>query len=95
MIDTCGKAGRKLMIAYRMQYDPVWQQAFDIVRSGALGKVQSFRGSMLQSQVLGWRQTKQYGGGGPMMDLGVVLLWGIVWLADESGETLCGWWLQR
>jgi len=29
------------------------------------------------------------------MDLGVVLLWGIVWLADESGETLCGWWLQR
>src|ERR1022692_1204053 len=53
MIDTCRKADRKLMIAYRMQYDPVWQQAFDIVRSGALGKVQSFRGSMLQSQVLG------------------------------------------
>jgi predicted dehydrogenase len=84
MIEACRKADRKLMIAYRMQYDPVWQQAFDIVRSGALGKVQSFRGSMLQSQVMGWRQTKQYGGGGPMMDLGIYPLNGIRYLAQEE-----------
>jgi predicted dehydrogenase len=84
MIDACRKADRKLMIAYRMQYDPVWQQAFDIVLSGALGKVQSFRGSMLQSQVLGWRQTKQYGGGGSMMDLGIYPLNGIRYLTQEE-----------
>ena len=48
MIDACRKADRKLMIAYRMQYDPIWQQAIDIIRSGALGKIQSFRGSMLR-----------------------------------------------
>jgi predicted dehydrogenase len=84
MIDACRKADRKLMIAYRMQYDPVWQQAYDIIRSGALGKLQSFRGSMLQSQTYGWRQTKQYGGGGPMMDLGIYPLNGIRYLAQEE-----------
>jgi predicted dehydrogenase len=84
MIDACRKADRKLMIAYRMQYDPVWQQAYSIVQAGALGMVQSFRGSMLQSQVYGWRQTKQYGGGGPMMDLGIYPLNGIRYLAQEE-----------
>jgi len=84
MIDACRKADRKLMIAYRMQYDPIWQSAFEIVQSGALGKVQSFRGNMLQSQVLGWRQTRQFGGGGPMMDLGIYPLNGIRYLAQEE-----------
>lgn len=84
MIDACRKADRKLMIAYRMQYDPIWQQAYEIVRSGVLGKVQSLRGSMLQSQVLGWRQTKQYGGGGSMLDLGIYPLNGIRYLLQED-----------
>ena len=72
------------MIAYRMQYDPIWQKAFELVRAGAIGKVQSFRGSMLQSQTLGWRQTKKYGGGGPVMDLGIYPLNGIRYLSQEE-----------
>jgi predicted dehydrogenase len=84
MIDACRKADRRLMIAYRMQHDPVWQLAHDLVQAGALGNVQSFRGSMLQSQTFGWRQTKQYGGGGPMMDLGIYPLNGIRYLAHEE-----------
>jgi predicted dehydrogenase len=54
------------------------------VQSGALGKVQSLRGNMLQSQVNGWRQTKQYGGGGPIMDLGIYSLNGIRFLTQEE-----------
>ena len=84
MIDACKKADRKLMIAYRMQYDPIWQAAYDVVQSGVLGKVQSLRGSMLQSQTLGWRQTRQYGGGGPMMDLGIYPLNGMRYLTQEE-----------
>jgi predicted dehydrogenase len=84
MIDACRKADRKLMIAYRMQYDPVWQQAIDIIRSGALGKIQSFRGCMLQSQANGWRQTKQFGGGGSLMDLGIYPLNGIRYFTQEE-----------
>jgi predicted dehydrogenase len=84
MIDACRKADRKLMIAYRMQYDPIWQQAFQIVHSGALGVIQSLRGSMLQSQTMGWRQTRQYGGGGPLMDVGIYPLNGIRFMTQEE-----------
>jgi len=87
MVDACRKANVKLMIAYRMQYDPVWQQAYDIVRSGALGKIQSFRGSFLASQTVGaWRLTRKYGGGGSLMDVGIYPLNGIRFLAQEEPE---------
>ena len=76
---------RKLMIAYRMQYDPVWQQAVEIIQSGALGKVQSFRGSFPSEQPAGaWRLTKQYGGGGSVMDVGIYPLNGIRYLSQEE-----------
>jgi predicted dehydrogenase len=85
MIEACRKADRRLMIAYRMQYDPIWQQAFDIVRSGALGKVQSCRGNFLASQTVGaWRLTKKYGGGGSLMDVGIYPLNGIRYLLQEN-----------
>jgi predicted dehydrogenase len=84
MIDACKSANVKLMIAYRMQYDPMWQAAQEIVQAGTLGRIQSLRGNMLQSQVMGWRQTKQYGGGGPMMDLGIYPLNGIRFLTGEE-----------
>jgi len=85
MVDACRKANVKLMIAYRMQYDPVWQQAFDLIRSGAVGKVQSFRGNFLASQTVGaWRLTRKYGGGGSLMDVGIYPLNGIRYLAQEE-----------
>src|ERR1019366_8767906 len=38
MIDACRKADRKLMIAYRLPWDPTWQQAFAIIAAGNIGK---------------------------------------------------------
>ena len=85
MIEACRSADRKLMIAYRMHYDPTWQRAREIVASGALGEVQSFRGSFPASQTVGaWRLTRQYGGGGSVMDVGIYPLNGIRYLAQEE-----------
>jgi predicted dehydrogenase len=85
MIDVCRKEDKKLMIAYRMQYDPIWQQAYEIVNSGVLGKVQSYRGSFLQSQVAGqWRTTRKFGGGGSLFDVGIYPLNGIRFLSQEE-----------
>jgi predicted dehydrogenase len=85
MIEACKKADRKLMIAYRMHYDPVWQQAVEIIQSGGLGKVQSFRGGFPAEQPAGaWRLTKQYGGGGSVMDVGIYPLNGIRYLSQEE-----------
>jgi predicted dehydrogenase len=85
MVDACRAAKVKLMIAYRLQYDPTWQKARDLVHAGAIGKVQSYRGNFLQSQTPGvWRLTRQYGGGGSVLDVGIYPLNCIRYLAQEE-----------
>ena len=72
MIDACKKASVRLMIAYRVQYDPTWMQVGEIVRSGAIGDVESFHGSFYGEMPQGqWRLDKKLGGGGPILDLGI------------------------
>ncbi|HVG27118.1 MAG TPA: Gfo/Idh/MocA family oxidoreductase, partial [Acidobacteriaceae bacterium] len=44
MIDACKQANVKLMVAYRIHYDPTWNKLRDLVRSGALGEIQGFQG---------------------------------------------------
>src|SRR6266536_204054 len=41
MIDACRKANRKLMIAYRCQFEPMNLRAIELIRSGKLGKIQA------------------------------------------------------
>ena len=85
MIDACRKADRKLMMAYRLPWDPTWQQAFAIISAGNIGKLQSFRGCFLGSQPAGaWRLTRALGGGGSMLGAGIYPLNGIRFLAHEE-----------
>jgi predicted dehydrogenase len=72
MIDACRKEGRRLMIAYRLHYDPTWAQALAIVAAGNLGKVQSLRGCSFRSPQAGaWRLTRALGGGGSLLGPGI------------------------
>ena len=48
MIEACKKANVKLMIAYRVQYEPLWMKTFDMIKSGGIGDVESFQGGFLQ-----------------------------------------------
>ncbi len=41
MIEACKAANKKLMIAYRCQYEPTNLKAIELIRSGALGQVQA------------------------------------------------------
>lgn len=85
MIDACRHADVKLMIAYRVHYDPTWTQALDLVRSGAIGQVQSFDGSFLGFQAPGeWRLDRKLAGGGSLMDLGIYPLNAIRYIAGEE-----------
>jgi predicted dehydrogenase len=72
MIDACKAAHVKLMIAYRLHYEPITLKALDIVRSGKLGQLQSMQScngmNIAQNE---WRTTKALGGGGSMFDLGI------------------------
>ena len=75
MIAACKKANRKLMIAYRCHLQSSHMQARDLVRSGAIGKVEAIEGAAGFNIAHGvWRTQRQYAGGGPLMDIGIYAL---------------------
>lgn len=85
MIDACKKANVKLMIAYRVHYDPTWITLRELARSGALGTIQGFQGGFYSPKPQGeWRLNKKLAGGGSLMDLGIYPLNAIRWIAGEE-----------
>ncbi len=85
MIAACRKADRKLMVAYRIQYDPTWNAAAKLVRSGELGRIESFAGGWYTQMPAGqWRLTRALGGGGSLMDIGIYPLNAIRFLAGAE-----------
>lgn len=85
MIDACRAANVKLMIAYRIWYDPTFERVLQIVKSGALGEIQSFQGQFIGQQPTGaWRLSKTLGGGGSLFDLGIYPLNAIRYLSGEN-----------
>jgi len=85
MIDACRDAKVKLMIAYRVQYEPLWHHVVEVVRSGKLGEVESFQGGFFGQQPAGaWRLTKSLGGGGALLDLGIYPLNAIRHITGEE-----------
>ena len=72
MIAACRAAKVKLMIAYRIQYEPLWKRAIQMIESGSIGQVQSFQGGFFNQQQPGaWRLSRKLGGGGSVFDLGI------------------------
>jgi len=72
MIAACHAARVKLMVAYRIQYEPLWNRAIQMIESGAIGQLQSFQGGFYNHQDAGaWRLSRKLGGGGSVLDLGI------------------------
>jgi predicted dehydrogenase len=84
MIDACRQHNVKLMIAYRVHYDPMWQQIRNMARSGDLGQIQGFQGGFYGSKTSGWRLDRKLAGGGSLLDLGIYPLNTIRWIAGEE-----------
>ncbi|HEX3472691.1 MAG TPA: Gfo/Idh/MocA family oxidoreductase, partial [Silvibacterium sp.] len=75
MIEACKAANKKLMIAYRCQYDPTHLKAIALIRSGALGQVQAIESAFGFNCGAGeWRLNRKMAGGGPLMDVGIYCL---------------------
>ncbi|WP_263411467.1 Gfo/Idh/MocA family protein [Terriglobus tenax] len=75
MIDACKAANVKLMIAYRMQYEPLTLKCIDLVKTGQIGTVGAFEsqfGFNIQPGV--WRTKKALAGGGSVFDVGIYSL---------------------
>jgi predicted dehydrogenase len=75
MIAACKAAQVKLMIAYRLHYEPLNLKAVKLIKDGALGKVQTINGAFgFDANPTAWRLNKALAGGGSLFDVGIYVL---------------------
>ncbi|MGI4867657.1 MAG: Gfo/Idh/MocA family protein [Janthinobacterium lividum] len=76
MIAACEQAKVKLMIAYRIQYEPYNRLIRDMVRSQKFGKIKYIQAQNSQSSANPdhWRHKKALAGGGALPDIGLYCL---------------------
>ena len=91
MIASCKAANVKLMIAYRLHYEPLTLKTIQMIRDGALGEVQTINGAFGFNIAQGeWRTTKKYGGGGSLFDVGIYVLNACRYLTGEEPVKFAG-----
>jgi len=92
MIDACKQATKKLMIAYRCQYEPTNLRAIGMIRNGKLGTVQLIESTFGFNIKKGeWRLNKKMAGGGPLMDVGIYSLNACRYLTGEEPAAVSGY----
>lgn len=90
MIDACMEENKKLMIAYRIQYEPKNRQMMKWVREEKYGKVKLLEGfnGMNIDDPKQWRLKKSLAGGGPLVDVGVYCINTFRFLLGEEPEAV-------
>lgn len=92
MIAACKTANKKLMIAYRCQYEPMNLHAMELIRSGKLGSIQAIESANGFNEHAGeWRLSKKMAGGGPLLDVGIYSLNACRYLTGEEPVQLEGY----
>jgi predicted dehydrogenase len=86
MVDACKKANVKLLIGYRMHFEPKTLEIVRMRKDGEFGKILFFQG--LSGFTIGdpnqWRLNKQLSGGGAMMDIGIYSINGSRYMVGEE-----------
>ena len=86
MIDACKLAKVKLLVGYRMHFEPKTLEIIRMRNDGELGKILFFQG--LTGFTIGdptqWRLNKQLSGGGSMMDIGIYSINGARYMVGED-----------
>ena len=86
MIDACKKANVKLLVGYRMHFEPKTLEIIRMRKAGEFGKIKFFQG--LTGFKIGdpkqWRLNKQLAGGGAMMDIGIYAINGSRYMVGEE-----------
>ena len=86
MIDACKKAKVKLLVGYRLHFEPKTLEIIRMRKEGELGKIMFFQG--LSGFRIGdpnqWRLNRQLAGGGAMMDIGIYSINGSRYMVGEE-----------
>ena len=86
MVDACNKANVKLLVGYRLHFEPKTLEIIRMREAGELGKIMFFQG--LSGFTIGdpnqWRLNKKLAGGGAMMDIGIYSINGARYMVGEE-----------
>jgi len=86
MIEACKKANVKLLVGYRMHFEPHTLKIIGMRQQGDFGKILFFQG--LAGFTIGdptqWRLNKSLSGGGSMMDIGIYAVNGSRYMIGED-----------
>jgi predicted dehydrogenase len=86
MITACKQANVKLLVGYRMHFEPKTLEIIRMRKDGELGKILFFQG--LCGFKIGdpsqWRLNRQLSGGGSMMDIGIYAINGARYMVGEE-----------
>jgi len=86
MVDACKKANVKLLVGYRMHFEPKTLEIIRMRNAGEFGKVLFFQG--LCGFIIGdpnqWRLNKALSGGGSLMDIGIYAVNGSRYMIGEE-----------
>ncbi len=93
MIEACKQANRKLMIAYRIQYEPYHAMIRDSIRQKKFGKVKFIEATNAQytANPSHWRHVKALAGGGSLPDIGLYCLNTIRYALGEEPTEVMGY----
>ena len=86
MIDACRKANVKLLVGYRMHFEPKTLEIIRMRNEGELGKIMFFQGlcGFKIGDPTQWRLNKQLAGGGSLMDIGIYAINGARYMVGEE-----------
>lgn len=86
MVDACAAAGVKLLVGYRMRFEPNTLEAVRLRQEGALGKIKFFQGltGFRVNDPNQWRLDKDLAGGGSLMDIGIYSINGARYMVGED-----------
>lgn len=85
MIDACRNAGVKLSIGYRLHFEPFNQEMMRLGQHRPLGQVKRLVGKngMDVGKPDQWRLNRELAGGGPLMDVGIYCVQGVIYTLGE------------
>jgi len=86
MVDACKAANVKLLVGYRMHFEPHTLEVIRMRNAGEFGKILFFQG--LSGFIIGdptqWRLNKTLSGGGSLMDIGIYSVNGSRYMIGED-----------
>lgn len=86
MVDACKNANVKLLVGYRMHFEPHTLEIIRMRKAGDFGKILFFQG--LSGFTIGdpdqWRLNKELSGGGSLMDIGIYSVNGSRYMIGEN-----------